>query len=582
LLLFGSPPGFADSFADSAAPWPGAEGLEVLQSHGEADGMCGAAAAAESAEALRALGCHARFSLHSGVGHTISPGMVAEARAWLSQRLPPAAGMVAPKASAATSSDPVAKVPTLRRSAAEPIAVEHGESVVAGPFAARMFQDVDPSLLPRRAEEADEPDIDSTSFAARLFQGVDSVVLPQRAAEPHADGRNEPAVASANFAARLFQDTDAAEVPLRLVESQAAASNEPPAASADFAGRLFQDFDAVALPPQTGKSGAAGRGENAVATESFVARLFHGALLEDAMPDVGDGSPFVAAGVEACPGLGAERVAVGDRSNVRCETPLIQDADGDDEEVDPFSPDVIDDVELELAPWAAQPAAPAPPAPPEDRGGVDADRGVVEEEVLVEPTAPAAPAAAPKEGKSDDAAAPPLGPEGTAAQSPLVAAVRSGDIGEVKRVLRGRADPNVRNSALGETVLFEAARRCRSDLVAVLLLGKGDATLRDAQGRSPHDVAAASAAGLRDPLVVSGGSGVLPAAATAVAQAPPLAALLRLAAGGEVAPREQRAAFAILEECTRWLVASLLMRQRAHVAVEDVLSDAQWDATCAA
>jgi len=135
---------------------------------------------------------------------------------------------------------------------------------------------------------------------------------------------------------------------------------------------------------------------------------------------------------------------------------------------------------------------------------------------------------------------------------PLAAAARRGDVEEVKALLRQRANPNERDAA-GETPLFSAARGSYTDVVAVLLLGKADPSLRSENGLVAADL--------------------LPG--------PPVGALLWLALGAEVSAREQREAFEALEECTRFLVARLLEKHCAKLAVRDVLSDTEWVAACA-
>jgi len=66
-----------------------AEGLPVLQVHGEDDHMATLDDALKSADFLRGAGCNVHFSTYSHVGHTVSAKMLEEIRSWLMECLPP-------------------------------------------------------------------------------------------------------------------------------------------------------------------------------------------------------------------------------------------------------------------------------------------------------------------------------------------------------------------------------------------------------------------------------------------------------------------------------------------------------------
>lgn len=68
--------------------WPGAPGLSMLHCHGAADRVVSEKAARAGVAWLRDVGSEVCFSSHDGVGHSLSPAMVAEVSAWLAARLP--------------------------------------------------------------------------------------------------------------------------------------------------------------------------------------------------------------------------------------------------------------------------------------------------------------------------------------------------------------------------------------------------------------------------------------------------------------------------------------------------------------
>merc|ERR1712039_1115631 len=103
-------------------------------------------------------------------------------------------------------------------------------------------------------------------------------------------------------------------------------------------------------------------------------------------------------------------------------------------------------------------------------------------------------------------------------------------------MLRAQVDPNVTNKH-GETPLFAAVRGGHADVVAVLLLSRGDPSVQASNGTRADDYADG-----------------------------PLRALLALRQGLEVSAKDQYAAFHALEECTRFLMACLLVRLGTSIA----------------
>ena len=83
-----------------------------------------------------------------------------------------------------------------------------------------------------------------------------------------------------------------------------------------------------------------------------------------------------------------------------------------------------------------------------------------------------------------------LGPDGI---SPLCAAATWGDAGIVELLLEATCDVNVCNAdATRSTALHVAACQEHGDVVGLLLAAGADATLEDADGRSPCDFASVS------------------------------------------------------------------------------------------
>lgn len=134
---------------------------------------------------------------------------------------------------------------------------------------------------------------------------------------------------------------------------------------------------------------------------------------------------------------------------------------------------------------------------------------------------------------------------------PLHDAAGSGDVRELKRLIREGHHPDTRDHRK-ETALFKAARCGHIDAVAMLLLGKADPTLRCSTGMQAADVASNWM----------------------------VAVMLRLAAGGTVNPKDQRMALSVLEECTQFLIARLFESRGLSIAVSDVLSEKEWDRVC--
>lgn len=106
--------------------------------------------------------------------------------------------------------------------------------------------------------------------------------------------------------------------------------------------------------------------------------------------------------------------------------------------------------------------------------------------------------------------------------------------------------------------------------------------LRGGAGPDGHALSAAALAGRADVAAVLLLGRADPASTASREYPGPAGALLRLAAGGEVRPAEQRAAFAAQEECTRFLLEFLLRTLGARLAVTDVLSEAEWEMACTA
>jgi len=136
-------------------------------------------------------------------------------------------------------------------------------------------------------------------------------------------------------------------------------------------------------------------------------------------------------------------------------------------------------------------------------------------------------------------------------EKPLALAIKRGNLLKVKKLLKRGEDANMRGSK-GETPLFAAVRAGHATIVATLLLGKADPSIRSSSSAKAADLATKTE----------------------------IRCLLELASGRKVGAREQRSAFAALSDCTPLLFQRFLKARGMQVAVSNVRSEHEWDLAC--